>query len=173
MMQCVCDTGTGRHDRGMIREVQLVQTPHRALSDDPQATSHACVIPTRYTSGARHMPTVPGTRHNILLPASEAEAQGHHAFHLQDYKRACRCYQKALEEAPNPFVRRCLAASLAHMADLQGALMQTAEMVRLEPFNKKSRFLNKVCNYRSDDPHTALIPVWITRPARLELSPLA
>ena len=139
---------TGRIDSPNKSHVTYQQTPERPLRET--ATSHLRVVPTRYTSSAqRHMPTVPGTRHNVRLPDSQAEMDGHAAFQTGDFKRAIRCYQAALKEAPSAHAHRCMAAACAHAADFQRALHHVEKMCQCEPFNKKARFLCKVYSTNS------------------------
>jgi len=129
----------------LVANVNYLMTPNRPRR--PTVPSHTRVVPTRFTSEGVHVPTVPGTRYNMVLPASQAEMDGHQRFQRGDMTGAARCYSEALQQAPNPFVRRCTAAVMASVGDLHGAFEQTALMVQMEPHNKKARFLNKaVCD---------------------------
>eukprot|EP00658_Telonema_sp_P-2_P059860 TRINITY_DN48960_c0_g2_i1.p1 TRINITY_DN48960_c0_g2~~TRINITY_DN48960_c0_g2_i1.p1 ORF type:complete len:290 (-),score=46.32 TRINITY_DN48960_c0_g2_i1:392-1261(-) len=133
---------TGRKDVPRMIAAQYVHTAERPLRMG--STSHTRVVPARLTQGdLGHMPTMAGTRHNSVLPSSQAEIDAHQAFQAGKFKHAVQLYNLALEQAANPYVHRCLAASMAALGDLRGALWQTECMVRLEPFNKKARFLRQ------------------------------
>jgi len=133
---------TGRIDVPPVADIFYEATPDRPMR--MTAPSHARAVPMRITTGAMHIPTVAGTRHNTKLPSSEAEIEGHQRFQRGDFPGAKKCYVTALQETPtNAFVMRCLAATLGHLGDVRGMLTKTEKMVELEPWNKKSRFLLK------------------------------
>merc|ERR1711865_1111242 len=133
---------TGRIDVPPVADIFYEATPDRPMR--MTAPSHARAVPMRITTGAMHIPTVAGTRHNTKLPSSEAEIEGHQRFQRGDFPGAKKCYVAALQESPkNAFVLRCLASTLWHCGDLRGMLVNAEKMVEMEPWNKKSRFLLK------------------------------